>query len=146
MKIEDVVVTPLKRMNVPGGDVLHAMKDSDAGFNGFGEAYFSIVEHGAVKAWKRHKEMTSNLIVPTGIVRFVLFDDRNKEDDSNVFQEITLSQENYCRLTVPPMIWFGFEGKGENTNLILNIADIKHDPMESDRKDIDSIKFDWCTP
>jgi dTDP-4-dehydrorhamnose 3,5-epimerase len=143
IKIEGVEITPLKIISLEGGDVLHAMKDSDVGFNGFGEAYFSIVEYGTVKAWKRHRSMTSNLIVPAGVVRFVMFDDYRKKDKSNLFEEITLSKENYCRLTVPPMVWFGFKGKGKNLNLVLNIADIKHDPMESDHKNIEEIEFDW---
>ncbi len=144
LKIEGVEITPLKIISVKGGDVLHAIKDSDIGFKGFGEAYFSTVEYGTIKAWKRHKLMTSNLVVPTGIVRFVLFDNREKEKRSNLFQEITLSRNNYCRLTIPPMVWFGFEGRGGSLNLVLNIADIKHDPIESDHKDVKDIDFDWC--
>lgn len=38
--IEGVIVTPLKQIYNPRGDVWHAMKCSDPGFDGFGEAYF----------------------------------------------------------------------------------------------------------
>ena len=54
--IDGVLLTPLKVIDVPGGDVLHGMKSSDSGYLDFGEAYFSEVEPGAVKAWKRHKK------------------------------------------------------------------------------------------
>ena len=108
---------------------------------GFGEAYFSQVDKGAVKAWKCHKKMTLNLIVPVGEVRFVLFDDR---EISNVqFQEIIISKNNYSRLTVPPMIWVGFQGLSDGGSMLLNIADIEHDPNEVDRKEIDKINYDW---
>ena len=76
--ITGVLQTPLKMIDVPGGDVLRAMKRSDLGYLGFGEAYFSTVELGAVKAWKRHRKMVLNLIVPIGAVRFVIYDDRTK--------------------------------------------------------------------
>jgi len=36
-------LTPLRRISVAGGDVLHAMKSTDADFRCFGEAYFSMI-------------------------------------------------------------------------------------------------------
>ena len=86
--IKDVLITKLDVIDTPGGSVMHAMKESSIGYSGFGEAYFSQVYKGAVKAWKRHKKMTLNLIVPEGEVRFVLFDDR--EILSAQFQEIII--------------------------------------------------------
>ena len=71
MKLTDILVTPLRRIETAGGDVLHAMKKTDAGYTGFGEAYFSWVSAGAIKAWKRHTQMTMNVVVPVGQVRFV---------------------------------------------------------------------------
>ena len=142
-QIEGVLLTPLKTIDVTGGDVRHAMKKSDPGYNGFGEAYFSIVESGVVKAWKRHKIMTLNLVVCSGKVRFVIYDDRQNLDRNNVFQEVVLSSENYFRLTVPPMVWMGFQGIGGNTNMLLNIVDIEHSSEELDRLSLNEINFNW---
>lgn len=139
--IEDVIITPLKKIHVPGGDVFHAMKNSDPGYFGFGEAYFSNVNSGSIKGWKRHRLMTLNLIVPVGKVRFVIFDDRKA--DNGIFQEIALSLENYCRLTVPPLVWMGFQGISSEPSILLNIASIPHDPDEADKKNLDEIKFNW---
>ena len=69
--LKDILVTPLKKIPTLGGDVMHALRASDNGFNGFGESYFSWIEEGAIKAWKFHKSMTLNLVVPLGEVRFV---------------------------------------------------------------------------
>ena len=99
--IDGVITTQLKIVNVAGGNVLHAMKESDQGYKGFGEVYFSMVENSAIKGWKCHKEMTLNLIVPIGIVRIVMFDDRNYSSTNGMYQEIVLSRKNYKRLTVP---------------------------------------------
>ena len=139
--INDVLLTPLDIIETPGGNVMHAMKEIDAGFYGFGEAYFSEVSFNSIKAWKRHKEMTLNLIVPLGKIMFVLFDDR--KGSNNRFQEVIISKENYCRLTVPPMIWMGFKGLSSFKSILLNIASIPHDPKEVDKKEIDTIEFDW---
>ena len=41
------------------------------------------------------------------------------------------------------MIWVGFQGLGQQTSLILNIANIEHSPKEIERKELDEIKFNW---
>jgi dTDP-4-dehydrorhamnose 3,5-epimerase len=139
--INDVILTPLKVIETPGGRVMHALKDTDLGFDRFGEAYFSEVQPMKIKAWKRHRDMTLNLIVPFGKIRFVIFDDRMSGENS--YQEFTLSIEEYYRLTIPPMVWLGFQGKAECNSMLLNIANLSHDPSEVDRKNIDEIEFNW---
>jgi dTDP-4-dehydrorhamnose 3,5-epimerase len=144
MAINGVKITPLSIIDTKGGDVLHAMKRSSQGYTGFGEAYFSTIEPKAIKGWKRHKQMVLNLVVPVGAVRFILFDDREIQDKINQFQDLTLSRaDGYARLTIPPMIWVGFQGLGRQTSLVLNIANIEHSPEEVERKDLAEIKFNW---
>ena len=144
MEINEIKTTPLSIIETEGGEVLHAMKKSDQGFSGFGEAYFSTIEPKAIKGWKRHTQMVLNLVVPFGSVRFVLFDDRENQADINHFQEVILSiSDCYARLTIPPMIWVGFQGLGRQTSLVLNIANIEHSPEEVERKDLAEIKFNW---
>jgi len=141
--IDGVILTPLKTIKHPSGNVYHGMKKSDAGFSGFGEAYFSTVTSGAVKAWKKHLKMTLNLVVPVGGVKFVIYDDRDDSTTYGMFQEIILSRENYQRLTIPPGVWAGFQGVGPDINLLLNVANIEHDPAETERVDEDAFSYDW---
>jgi len=142
MTITGVTTTPLSIIDTKGGAVLHAIKRSDSGFSGFGEAYFSTIEPNAIKGWKRHKEMVLNLIVPIGSVRFILYDDRKNQ--INKFQEVVLSLNGgYARLTVPPMIWVGFQGLDIHPSIVLNIASIEHSSEEIDQKELDEIKFNW---
>ena len=138
--IDGVLITHLDVIDTPGGNVMHAMKHTSSGYAGFGEAYFSKIDKGAIKAWKRHKEMTLNLVVPLGAIRFVLYDDR--EVLKKQFQEVIISRDNYFRLTVPPMIWMGFKGL-DSSSILLNIANIEHNPNEVDKKHIKQIKFNW---
>jgi len=137
IKLNDIIVTPLARINTTGGDVLHGMKSSDNGYAGFGEAYFSWIDGNAVKAWKRHTRMRMNIIVPVGKVRLVFF------NDTEGFRVEEIGTDNYVRLTVPPGIWFGFQGLGMPKNLLLNIASISHDPTEVERIEIHTINYNW---
>jgi len=137
VSVTQLLITPLKRIKVAGGDVLHGMKCSDPGYLDFGEAYFSIVEAGAIKAWKRHLRMTLNFVVPLGEVLFVFM------DEEGVIREEVVGKNRYVRLTVPPGIWFGFKGLFSPYSLVLNVADIPHDSSEIERKNLDKINYNW---
>lgn len=141
MKLADILVTPLRRIAIEGGDVLHAMKQNDAGYDGFGEAYFSWVSGGTVKAWKRHTRMTMNVVVPVGQVRFVFRMVNAAGADEFRVEEIGV--DRYARITVPAGIWFGFKGCSKQQSLVLNIASIPHDPNEVERLNISDINYIW---
>lgn len=138
--VSDIIVTPLMRIAVAGGDVLHVMKTTDKGYIDFGEAYFSLIKHGETKAWKRHLRMTLNLVTPVGSVKFVFM------DENGMFREEVIGDTRYVRLTVPPGIWFGFKGLAKPHSLILNIANIAHDPHEIERKAFPEINYKWGNP
>jgi len=135
--VDGVIVTPLKQIHHPKGDIYHAMKKSDAGFSGFGEAYFSTIAQDEVKGWKQHTKMVLNLVVPFGEIEFVIYNANTQE-----FFSIKLSQNNYKRLTVFPSLWMAFRGLGEY-NMLLNLASIEHDPQEANTKDLSEIAYEW---
>jgi dTDP-4-dehydrorhamnose 3,5-epimerase len=58
-------------------------------------------------------------------------------------QEVIISRDNYCRLTIPPMIWMGFQGLSDNGSMLLNLANLEHSPNEVDKRNIEEIKFNW---
>jgi len=139
--IEDIRISTLKIIQVEEGDVMHALKEEEESFIRFGEAYFSNIKYNSIKAWKRHKLMTLNLVVPVGEIKFVFYDDR--KPSRREFYEIILSKKNYCRITVPPMIWMGFQGLSEGDSTLLNIADISHNPLEIEKLPFEEINYNW---
>ena len=135
--MDNVIVTTLKQIHNPKGDIFHAMKKSDEGFNGFGEAYFSTVDKNVIKGWKKHTQMTLNLVVPMGEIEFIIYDEERGD-----FFEIKLSQQNYKRLTVKPNVWMAFRGLGE-FNMLLNLASIEHNPTEAVNLELEDISYEW---
>ena len=135
--MDGVILTPLKQIYNPKGDVFHAMKKSDEGFDGFGEAYFSTIHKDDIKGWKRHTKMTLNLVVPVGKIEFVVYDENSKE-----FFSVKLSQDNYQRLTVKAGLWMAFKGCDENS-MLLNLASIEHNPDEAVNIELNEIKYVW---
>ena len=140
--IKGIRITPLKHIATPKGDIFHAMKSTDEGYCGFGEAYFSEVHCGERKGWKRHNRMTLNLVVVRGAIKFIVYDDRSDSDTLGEFFEIILSpQGNYSRLTVDAGLWMAFEGVAEGTSMLMDIIPEPHDPSEADRRDLDEIVY-----
>ena len=135
--MDKIILTPLKQIFNPKGDILHAMKSSDVGFNGFGEAYLSTINKGDIKGWKKHTKMTLNLVVPQGEIKFVIYDDIR-----NDFFSVILSKNNYQRLTVKSGLWMAFEGVDEY-NILLNISSIEHNKHEAISKELDEIVYEW---
>ena len=142
--IPGVIITPLKQIPDARGKVMHMLKRTDAHFGGFGEIYFSIVNPGAIKAWKKHLQMTLNLAVIHGAAKLVVHDDQTGK-----FQEIVLGPENnYSLVTVPPGLWTGFTSAGAQPAMVANCASLPHDPNEVVRKAADDpgIPYDWKQP
>lgn len=129
--MDGIEITPLKIIEGADGNVMHAIKNSDAQYTQFGEAYFSTVKYQKIKGWKKHSQMVSNLIVPHGEIQFVFYDDRTDSITKGAYFTINLSQHNYQRLTVQPGLWMAFKGLDKEQNMVLNFANICHDPNES---------------
>lgn len=143
--IDGVLVTPLRQIPDERGKIMHMLRAEHAAFKGFGEVYFSCVHPGAIKAWHIHSRMTLNYAVPFGKIKFVLYDDRADSPTRGVLQELFLGPDNYCLVTVPPLVWNGFKGIGTETAIVANCTDIPHDPTEIARKSpFDaSIPYNW---
>lgn len=135
--MDGIILTPLKIINHPKGDIFHAMKKSDTGFDGFGEAYFSTINQNDIKAWKKHSTMTLNLIVPIGRIEFVIFNEISKD-----FYNVELSKNNYQRLTIKPNLWLALRGI-EKYNVLLNLANIEHNSSEVKSVGLNKIKYNW---
>ena len=132
----NIILKKLKKFQLDDGDVLHALKASENEYSGFQEAYFSSIKNNKIKAWKMHYRMTMNLIVPIGKVQFIFYDQKKI-----LLNNLIIGEENYSRITVPPMIWFGFKGLSSNKSYVLNISNELHDPKEVERKPLSFLKF-----
>ena len=135
--MDGIILTTLKKINHPKGDILKGITKSDSEFSEFGEAYFSVINQGAIKGWKKHTKMISNLIVVIGEIEFVFHNEITKE-----FFNTKISQNNYKRLTIKPGLLMAFRGIKEN-NILFNLSNIEHDPNETINIDLNEIDYKW---
>jgi dTDP-4-dehydrorhamnose 3,5-epimerase len=143
--IEGVAIHPLKKIPDERGSVMHMLRNDDPHFDRFGEIYFSCVHPGAVKAWHIHSRMTLNYAVVNGMIKLVLYDDRQGSPTRGELMELFVGDQNYSLVQVPPLVWNGFKGVGTQTAIVANCATHPHDPDEIQRLDpsSDKIPYDW---
>ncbi|TRZ48003.1 MAG: dTDP-4-dehydrorhamnose 3,5-epimerase [Dehalococcoidia bacterium] len=143
--IDGVKIKPLKKIADERGMVMHMLRCDDPDFEKFGEIYFSVVYPEVVKGWHNHKEMTQNYAVVSGMMKLVLYDEREGSPTKGELQEIFMGEDNYVLVKIPPRVWNGFKGMGIKPAIVANCATIPHDPDEISRLDPfdNHIPYDW---
>lgn len=143
--ISGVIITPLRQISDNRGKVMHMLRNDFPVFVSFGEIYFSCVYPGSVKAWGIHKKMVLNYAVPFGKIKLVIYDNRQGSPTKGRLQEIFLGQDNYSLVTIPALLWVGFQGLGNEMTIVANCASIPHDPKETEKLDMSDplIPYKW---
>ncbi|MBN1870860.1 MAG: dTDP-4-dehydrorhamnose 3,5-epimerase family protein [Candidatus Omnitrophica bacterium] len=143
--IDGVLIKPLKVITNEKGDVRQMVRCDDPFFKNFGEIYFSFIEPGFVKGWKKHLRQTQHYAVPIGKIKLVLYDARTKSPTKGQVQEIIVGARNYQLVRIPPRVWYAFQAVGRTKALIANCADRPHEPKESINIEISdqSIPYTW---
>ena len=120
------------------GNIFRFINKNQTGYKGFGEVYFSWINSYKIKAWKKHSQMTMNLSVPVGKVKFKFVDQKTMKTKT-----VVTGKDNYFRITVPPGIWFGFKNLSKRPSLVVNFSNIKHRDKEVKRVKENFFKVNW---
>lgn len=131
--IEGVIIQELKQIVDERGKVMHMLRADSPLFTQFGEIYFSVVNPGVVKAWKRHYKMTQHFAVPVGKIKLIIYDNRENSPTLEKIEILEIGEGNYCLVKIPPMLWYGFQGLSAVPALIANCTNIPHDQNEVER-------------
>ncbi len=145
IQIEGVQIIPLTKIADERGKVMHMLRADAPHFLEFGEIYFSTVYPGVIKGWHLHREVTLNYAVISGMIKLVLYDDREASQTRGEVMELFIGDNNYQLVTVPPLVWNGFKGIGTQEAIVANCATHPHDPEEIQRLDpfSDRIPYQW---
>ncbi len=144
LKIDGVVITPLKIIKDDRGAVLHMLSINNSDFEKFGECYFSEINPNVIKGWKKHNNQTQNLSVPIGEIKLVIYDPRINSKTYGEFEEIILGREsNYSRVRIPKEVWYGFQCISNKSALIANCSDLPHDPNDNIILDLENINIPY---
>ena len=145
-QIRGLLITELRQISDDRGSILHVLRADESKFTSFGECYLSEVLTGQVKAWKRHGLQTQELAVPVGRIQMVVFDDREGCETRGQVQVLEMGRPDaYYRLRIPPDLWYGFQCISDEPALLVNCADIPHDPAEAEQRPMNDpgIPYKW---
>ncbi len=143
--INGVLVHPLRQIPDERGKIMHMLRRDDPHFEKFGEIYFSVVHPGVIKGWHLHTRMTLNYAVIVGMIKLVLYDDREGSSTRRELMELYLGDANYVLVKIPTGVWNGFKGVGIQPAIVANCSTEPHEPEEIVRMDpfTRAIPYDW---
>lgn len=144
--IHGLVVKPLQRFVDDRGAILKMQQSIDEEFVGFGEIYFSIVNPGKIKGWHLHQSTTVNYAAIHGNIKLVLFDNREDSATEGNIEELYIGDNNYCLVQIPPGIWSGFMGLGEEPAILADLTNKPYDSQDTLRLELnhnDIISYCW---
>lgn len=145
--IDGVKVNPLKLLPNERGRLMEVQRSDDEDYPGFGQAYVTSTYSGVIKAWYRHHRQTDQIASISGLVKLVLFDDREGSPTYGAINEIYLGELAPKLVQIPIEIWHGFQavGPGEAFLLHLNSSSFDFSAPDEDRLPFNdaSIPFQW---
>ena len=128
--IDGVIITDLKKIPDERGAIFHMLRKNDKHFIEFGEIYFSLAYPGVIKGWHEHTKQIQNYAVVDGMIKLVLFDNRENSKTYKELKEIFIGDLNYSLVTIPTGIIMGYKCIGNKTSILANCSTLPHDPIE----------------
>jgi len=87
---------------------------------------------GAINAWHCHKYQTDHLSCVYGLLRVVLYDDRNESATYGRINVFQIGQTGPKTIVIPPAIWHGFQNLHDGYSNMINFFDRPFDRDDPD--------------
>ena len=145
--IKDIVVKKLNYHCDERGRLIEILRNDDGIFQCFGQVYMTTVNYGVVKAWHYHKLQADHFFVLKGMLKLVLYDDRETSLTYGVVNELFIGEYNPVLVKIPPLVYHGFKGISQGETLVLNIPTAAYNHKEPDEYRLDPhdspIPYNW---
>lgn len=145
--IDGVSIKKLKVISDERGNLMEILRADDDQFSKFGQVYITTAYPGVVKAWHFHRLQDDNMTVLQGMVKIVLYDDRETGSTKGLINEFFVGTNNRVLIHIPKGIWHGFKCISDTEAMIVNIVTECYNyekPDEYRKPAHDSeIPYDW---
>lgn len=146
--IEGVRTKPLKVVADERGRLMEMLRADDDFFTRFGQTYLTAAYPGVVKAWHYHTKQTDHFVCVSGMMKLVLYDDREGSPTRGAINEFFIGEHNNLLVTIPPLVFHGFKCISEREALVVNIPTEVYDYKKPDEFRLDAhdpkIPYDWA--
>lgn len=148
MAIDGVNVKQLKVIPDERGRLMEILRCDDPVFEKFGQLYMTTAYPGAVKAWHFHKLQTDNFAVVKGMLKLVLYDDRQGSPTRGQVEEFFIGEHNPLLVQIPRLVYHGFKCVGTEETIVINCPTQPYNRAEPDEYRLDAhadkIPYDWA--
>jgi len=145
--IEGVATKKLKVIPDERGRLMECLRSDDELFIKFGQMYVTTTLPGVVKGWHLHHAQWDNIVCVRGMVKLVLFDDRDGSPTKSHLDEFFIGEHGPLLVRVPPGVWHGWKCVGDEEAYIVNAPTeaYVYDAPDQDElpHDTPRIPYDW---
>jgi dTDP-4-dehydrorhamnose 3,5-epimerase len=143
VRIKELQLIPDER-----GGLMEMLRSDDDIFIKFGQVYITTVYPGVVKGWHYHKIQTDNFVAVKGMIKLVLYDDRQDSPTYGEVNEFFIGERNRLLVQIPPNVLHGFKGVGLEEAFVINTPTEPYDRANPDEYRTDphrnDIPYDWA--
>ena len=140
--IKGVYTKQLRVLPDERGRLMEILRNDDGVFIKFGQVYMTTTYPGVVKAWHLHKKQTDNVCCVHGMIKLVLYDQR---EDSPTFKEVNqfyLGIHNPLLVQIPADVYHGWMCVSQEEAIVVNVPTEVYKPKEPDEHRLDPHKND----
>ena len=145
--IDGVKVKPLKVIPDERGRLMEIMRCDDEIFQKFGMVYMTTGYPGVVKAWHYHKLQDDHFAVVKGMMKIVLYDNRDGSSTRGEVNEFFLGVHNPIMVRIPKGVYHGFKTISDEEAIVINIPTEPYNREAPDEFRLDphdnDIPYDW---
>lgn len=142
VKIKKLRVIPDER-----GRLMEMLRADDDIFIKFGQTYMTTVYPSVVKGWHYHKKQVDNFVCVKGMIKLVLYDNRDGSPTKGEINEFFLGEHNPILVQIPTYVFHGFKGIYETESMVVNCPTEPYNYEEPDEFRVDphtkDIPYNW---
>jgi dTDP-4-dehydrorhamnose 3,5-epimerase len=146
--IDGVSTHPLSVIPDERGRLMEIMRRDDPFFTGFGQVYLSTVFPGVVKAWHYHRVQEDRFTCVRGMVKAVLYDDREGSPTRGVLNQFFVGEHKPCLIVIPAGVFHGWKCVSEYEAYVINVPSEPYQRTDPDEYRCDphtgGIPYDWA--
>ena len=145
--IEGVKQKKLKVIPDERGRLMELLRSDEELFIQFGQVYMTTAYPGVVKGWHYHKKQTDNIIVIKGMMKLVLYDNREDSPTKGEISEFFIGEHNPFLIQIPPMVVHGFKCISAEETICINCPTETYNYLQPDEYRIhphsNEIPYKW---
>lgn len=145
--VSGVIVKGLNVIPDERGRLLEILRSDEDIFDKFGQVYMTTNYPGVIKAWHYHKIQIDHVVCVKGMIKLVLYDNRDGSPTKGRLNEFFLGDHNPQLVRIPAGVWHGWKGISETESLVINVTTEVYDYKNPDEYRLpfntEEIPYDW---